>query len=118
VGRPVAHFEILSADPQRAQAFYGELFDWKTSADESWGDYLLVDTGAGEGAIGGGIGRPSSPGEPPVKLYVAVDDLDATLRRAEELGGTTLVPPMDLPEGFGRMAVFADPDGTPVGIMA
>lgn len=33
-----------------------------------------------------------------------------------ELGGTTVAPPMELPGGFGRIAVFTDPDGNPVGL--
>jgi predicted enzyme related to lactoylglutathione lyase len=51
-----------------------------------------------------------------VKIYMRVDDLDAYLSRAEELGGQRLVPPTDLPGDFGRFAVFADPDGNPVGL--
>jgi len=45
-----------------------------------------------------------------------VDDLDTYLARAATLGGSTVVPPMDLPGGYGRIAVFADPDGNPVGL--
>ena len=45
-----------------------------------------------------------------------VDDLDGYLQRAEQLGGTRLVPPTDLPAGFGRFALFADPDGNAVGL--
>ena len=46
----------------------------------------------------------------------SLDDLEAALQRAEELGGTRLVPPTDPPAGYGRFALFADPDGTPVGL--
>ena len=82
------------------------------------GGYGLVDTGAGEGAIGGGIGPSAGPGEPGVRIYMRVDDLDAYLDRAEELGGKRLVPPTDLPGDFGRFAIFADPDGNQVGLWA
>ena len=51
------------------------------------GGYGLVDTGAGEGAIGGGIGPAESSAEAGVKIYVRVDDLDAYLDRAERLRG-------------------------------
>ncbi len=47
-----------------------------------------------------------------------VDDLDAHLDRAEELGGQRLVPPTDLPGGYGRFAMVTDPDGNPVGLWA
>ena len=53
-----------------------------------------------------------------VKIYMRVADLDGCLARAQELGGTPLVPPMELPGDFGRIAVLADPDGNPVGVWA
>jgi predicted enzyme related to lactoylglutathione lyase len=53
-----------------------------------------------------------------VKFYVRVDDLAATLDRAVELGGTRVAEPTDLPEGYGSYAIFADPDGNPVGLWA
>jgi hypothetical protein len=106
MGKPVAFFEVVSQDHERAQKFYRELFDWQVAADPAMGGYGLVDTGAGEGAIGG------------VKIYVRVDDLDAYLDRAERLGGKRLVPPTDLPGDYGRFAIFTDPDGNPVGLWA
>jgi predicted enzyme related to lactoylglutathione lyase len=116
MGQPVAFFEIISPDHERAQKFYRELFGWQVDADPAMGGYGLVDTGAGEGAIGGGIGRGDAPGEKHVKIYMRVDDLDAYLDRAEQLGGKRLVPPTDLPGDFGRFAVFTDPDGNQVGL--
>jgi hypothetical protein len=117
MGQPVAFFEVVSPDHQRAQEFYARLFDWTVDADPSLGGYGLVDTGAGEGAIGGGIG-PAEPGGTGTRIYVRVPDLDAALDRAEQLGGARLVPPTDLPGGYGRFAVLADPDGNPVGLWA
>ncbi len=118
MGQPVAFFEITSADHERAQNFYAELFGWQVAADAAMGGYGLVDTGGGESAIGGGIGPSQGPGDTGVKIYVRVEDLDACLDRAEQLGGTRLVPPTDLPGDFGRFAVLADPDGNPVGLWA
>ncbi len=118
MGQPVAFFEVVSTEPERAQKFYGELFGWEVAAPPGMGGYALVDTGAGEGAVGGGIGPSQGPGDTGVKIYMRVDDLEAFLARAEQLGGTPLVPPMDLPEGYGRIAIFADPDGNPVGLWA
>jgi predicted enzyme related to lactoylglutathione lyase len=117
MGQPVAFFEVISPDHERAQAFYSKLFDWQVAADPAMGGYGLVDTGAGEGAVGGGIG-PGESGESGVKIYVRVDDLDKYLDKAEALGGKRLVPPTDLPGDFGRFAVFTDPDGNQVGLWA
>jgi predicted enzyme related to lactoylglutathione lyase len=118
MGQPVAFFEISSADQERAQKFYRELFDWQVDADPSMGGYALVDTGAGGGAVIGGIGASTGPNDVGVKIYMRVDDLDAYLRRAEELGGKAMVPPTALPGDFGTYAVFADPDGNAVGLWA
>ncbi len=47
-------------------------------------------------------------------MYVKVDDLQATIDRAVELGGKMLVPPVSMPHG--SFAWIADPEGTIVGI--
>ncbi|NEK56530.1 VOC family protein [Geodermatophilus sabuli] len=113
---PVAFFEVTSQDSERAQGFYGAMFGWQVSGTEEFGGYGLVDTGAGEEAIGGGIGPVEQGDSPGVRIYVRVDDLEAALQRAEDLGGARLVPPTDLPSGYGRFAMFADPDGNAVGL--
>ncbi|MDX6240980.1 MAG: uncharacterized protein QOG10_5804 [Kribbellaceae bacterium] len=118
MGQPIAFFEVVSPDHERAQTFYRGLFDWQIAADPAMGGYGLVDTGAGEEAIGGGIGPSMQPGDTGVKVYVKVDDLEAYLDRAEALGGKRLVPPTDLPGDFGRFAIFTDPDGNQVGLWA
>ena len=116
MGAPVAFFEISSPDHERAQKFYGELFGWQVAADPAMGGYGLVDTAAGDGAIGGGIGPVEDGAADGVRIYVRVDDLEASLQRAEQLGGTRLVPPTELPAGYGWFALFADPDGNTVGL--
>ncbi len=118
MGQAVAFFEIISPHHERAQKFYSQLFDWQVASDPAMGGYGLVDTGAGESAVGGGIGPSSEPGDQGVKIYVRVDDLDEYLDRAEKLGGKRLVPPTDLPGDFGRFAVFTDPDGNQIGLWA
>jgi predicted enzyme related to lactoylglutathione lyase len=118
MGQPVAWFEIISPDAERARKFYSELFGWKVDSDPAMGGYSIVDTQAGEGAIAGGIGA-AEPGQgPSVKIYMRVDDIDGYLERAVALGGKQLMPPTDLPGDFGKFAVFTDPDGNQVGLWA
>ena len=51
-----------------------------------------------------------------VLFFVAVDDVTATLQRAEELGGTIIQPTQQVPgTSFG---VFADVHGHKVGVAA
>ena len=118
MSNPFVHVELHTKDLGKAKKFYSELFGWQVAADPAMGGYGLVDTGAGDGAISGGIGPSSEAGEKGVKIYMRVDDLDAYLDRAEQLGGKRLVPPTDLPGDYGRFAIFTDPDGNPVGLWA
>jgi predicted enzyme related to lactoylglutathione lyase len=114
VGAPVAWFEITGQDPKGLADFYATLFDWSVG-DSGDASYLLIDTGAGGDAIGGGIGAAQDAAGG-VTIYLKVDDLQAHLDQAERLGGKTVVPPTDLPGEFGKFAVFADPEGHVVGL--
>ena len=111
MGNPVVRFEVGAAEHGPLVEFYGELFGWgmETIAD----GYTLIDTRGGGGLIGG-VGR-SNTGDPWATNYVEVDDLQATLERAEALGGRTVVPVIELP-GMA-FAMFDDPDGLLVGLM-
>lgn len=51
-----------------------------------------------------------------VTVYVAVPDPRATLDRAEQLGGKTLMPPTEIPDVV-TLAMFADPDGNVIGLI-
>ncbi|MEV7398161.1 VOC family protein [Aeromicrobium sp. NPDC092404] len=113
---PVAFFEIVSDDAPRLHTFYTDLFGWTVETDED--GYGLVDTGAGEDAVAGGIGPSMAPGDTGVKIYVRTPALEDTLAKAQELGSTVYLEPMDLPGGYGRIAVVSDPDGNPLGLWA
>ena len=108
--------EVVSPDHERAKKFYAELFGWTVDADPSMGGFGLVATGAGNGAIPGGIGPEETPGDAGVRVYVRVGDVAANLERADQLGRERLSEPVDLPHGYGRIAMFTDPDGNPVGL--
>jgi len=57
---------------------------------------------------------PQAEGTPPNwGGYVTVDDVDATARKAEELGAKILVPLTDIPN-VGRFFVLQDPQGAVV----
>jgi predicted enzyme related to lactoylglutathione lyase len=63
--------------------------------------------------MGGGyqMGGPQFEGVPPHWMpYVWVDSVDATVKRAAEMGGKVVAPPMDVPD-VGRMAFLQDPQG-------
>lgn len=114
MGNPVVHFEVTGKDGKKLQDFYSELFGWKIDADNPMG-YGIVDTGAGKG-IGGGIGA-TDQGDGHVTFYVEVDDPQAALDKAEQLGGKTVMGVESIPN-MVTFALFADPEGHMVGLVA
>ena len=114
MGAPVVHFEIMGGQGDELEAFYGELFGWKIDSNNPM-KYGVVDTGAGPGGINGGVGR-ANDSKKRVSIYVRVADLQATLDRAERLGGKTILPPSDVPGG-PKLAMFADPAGNITGLL-
>lgn len=106
--RPVVHWEIRAADPERLRAFYGELFNWTIGE----GPIMRIPPGVGGPEAGpGGHIRADEPGG--VTLYVQVRDLAASLTRAADLGGTVVREPFDVPGG-PTLAAIEDPEGNPV----
>ncbi len=108
---PVVHWEIGGLDLDALAEFYRELFGWESARFDA--DYRLVNL---EEGIGGGLMRCREGMPAYVTIYVAVDDLDGTLARVNDLGGTPLVPPTPIP-GVGAFALFQDPEGNTIGIL-
>jgi predicted enzyme related to lactoylglutathione lyase len=118
--------ELVSADLAKAAEFYSSVVGWtaKTVAmsDNSRAPqqgepaYLFFMT-AGNEVAGGLLAATDSPGKtkPTWIIYFQVADLDVAVAKAMANGGTLLVHPFEVP-GSARMAVIADPDGTPVGL--
>jgi uncharacterized protein len=113
MANPVVHFEVLGKDAEATQAFYAKIFDWPM--EKVMDTYAMVRPD-GENAIAGGVGAtmPGTPGHS--TFYVEVDDLQATLDAIEVAGGSTVQPPMDVPNG-PSIALFNDPDGNLVGLV-
>jgi predicted enzyme related to lactoylglutathione lyase len=96
--------DLISPDVAGSTAFYGDLFGWEIQ-EIAPGEYWSISNGAKRN---GGM-MPMPPGSHPAwNLYFAVDDADATVARACELGADAVMGPMDVPNG-GRFAVLRDP---------
>lgn len=106
-------FNVLTPKPKEAQAFFAGLLGW-TFADMPGGHLVMV----GESRIGALFdhARPGTPpGMPPtIGVMVKVDSVDATVKRASDLGGKAQ-PAFDMSE-HGRMAVCFDPTGAAVDV--
>ena len=110
----VVHAEIRSADPDKTRQFFAELFGWKVASEGAFPGYTFIDTGA-EGGTYVAI-SPRQSAEDEVLFFVGVEDVAATLARAEELGGQIVQPAQQVPgTSFG---VFADAQGHKIGVAA
>ena len=110
---PVVHFEIMGKDGKTLQKFYSKLFAWKINADNPM-NYGLVEKA--EGGIGGGVGGVEPGQNGYVTFYVSVPDVKAALKKAESLGGKTVVPETEIPN-MVTFGLFADPEGNHVGVV-
>lgn len=112
----VAWFEIGSADPDVAQRFYGELFGWTFQRDDSDDtmDYRMV-TAPGAERPSGGLMNTGGKFPNYATFYVVVEDVAATVAKAERLGAKALLPPTTTPNGL-VFAQLHDPSGNQIGI--
>ena len=114
--------EIASNDAEKCKAFYTAVFGWKFKESPSANEGMKYDEFATTGDLPvGGLYEidPKWFGDmvPPPHFmnYVAVDDIDANAKKAEELGGKVLKGPMDIPN-VGRFAIIQDPTGAVIAI--
>lgn len=103
--------ELMTTDAAAAKAFYSGLFGWEMEDMNMPGMTYTVVKAGGKG-VGGIMAMPEdAKNMPPMwGSYVTVKDVDATARKAEQLGASILVPPRDIPE-VGRFCVIQDPQG-------
>ena len=100
--------ELATNDLDGASKFYGDLFGWEVSPFE--GTPTPYNVVMNEGRGNGGIrDLGDEPAPPHWLVYFGIDDIDAGLTRAEELGGTRLAGPIDI--NIARVGVVRDPQG-------
>jgi predicted enzyme related to lactoylglutathione lyase len=112
-GHPIAHIEFASNDPQATSKFFADLFGWQLQHAPEY-DYTMFRAESGPG--GGFVKADGTQNEAGDALvYVGTDDIEATLRQVEALGGTVIVPKMEIPN-TGWFAIFTEPSGARVAI--
>lgn len=100
--------EYCTNDVPGAKAFYGSLFGWGTRDENVSGNPTTMWL---RGTDGIGCTTVPYPGLSPSWLpYVHVENVDAAAAKIPTLGGTVIVPPMDIGP-HGRIAVAKDPQG-------
>ena len=96
----IVWFEIPADNPERATAFYSNLFGWKINPFPGNSDYLHIDTGGADNSPDGALKRRKHAGEPVVN-YISVDSVDEFADKVAKLGGKicmakTAVPQMGI----------------------
>ena len=113
---------LNSRDPERAKAFYGELFGWTTETFTMPGGEISM--WRLPGYVGGEPEQPvsrevvatmmqadaSTPPHWSADFWIA--DLDGAVARMPGLGGKVIQEPYDVPGTGLRQGVIADPAGT------
>lgn len=110
-------YELMTTDPKGAFAFYSEIMGWGIEDAPGPMPYQMFTNQGNPTA--GLMELPAEMKEnnvPPHWLgYVATDDIEASMTKAQELGGKALVPPMEVPGG-GKFSVLSDPTGGALGL--
>jgi predicted enzyme related to lactoylglutathione lyase len=109
MGRPVVHFEIGCRDAKKTQEFYTKMFGWNIT--EAGPAAMIAPEHPG---ISGHITALGHEPHHYTTFYIDVQDVGAYLKKAESLGGKTLVPPVEIPTG--TFAWMQDPEGNTVGL--
>jgi hypothetical protein len=110
--------ELMTRDAEKAKKFYAGTLGWSFEAmPMADGTYWVAKSGSG---MVGGIFTLSSPqfdGVPESWMaYIAVDDVDARVKKAQASGATLMRPIFDIP-GVGRIAILKEPGGAGIGWM-
>jgi uncharacterized protein len=101
--------ELHTKDKDAAGKFYSSVFGWtgKVGADDAMKYWHWTNAGKDIG----GMMDLMAPNVPPHWLaYIAVSDPDAACKKAVELGGKIVMPPMDIPK-VGKFGVITDSTG-------
>lgn len=107
--------ELNTTDAAGALDFYSSLVGWEKKGEPAPGYNLF---GRGDEMLGGISSQQCTEGgkKPHWMPYITVDDLDGTLARVEGLGGSILMPAMEIPNDGGRIAIIMDPQGVATGL--
>ena len=108
----VIHFEIVGKDGKALQRYYSELFGWALDTSNP-GGYGITDPASTGPAVGIGSTPDGSTGH--VTGYVRVNDINETLAKVKDLGGSVVMPKFS-PDGSAQLALVADPEGHVVGL--
>jgi predicted enzyme related to lactoylglutathione lyase len=80
----IVWFGIPADNPERARAFYSDLFGWKINPAPEADDFWYIDTGGADETPDGGLKKREHPQEPIIN-YVSVDSVTEFSKKIEKL---------------------------------
>jgi len=103
--------ELMTTDTKAAETFYSRVVGW---TPEPFGNspmpYTRFKRGNGAG-VAGLMQRPEDMNAPPFwSMYIAVPNLEDSVKRSNGLGGSELSEIIDVPS-VGRLQMLKDPQG-------
>lgn len=121
---PVVWFEIYVDDMDRAKAFYNAMLgtaQWEKLTPEGDGthpmDMWAFPMQMGAPGIGGSLVKMNDvkPGQGGTLVYFSSDDVTAAATRAEQAGGSIVLPKTSIGQ-YGYIALVQDTEGNTVGL--
>jgi predicted enzyme related to lactoylglutathione lyase len=112
----VIHFEIPAAEPERAAAFYKQVFGWSIEKWPGPMEYWMVTTGAdGAPGINGGLLKKQAPTTATTNT-IGVDSVDKAIDAVKSAGGKLVMPKTPIPT-IGYFAYLEDTEGNLFGVL-
>ena len=112
----VIHFEIPAAEPERAAAFYKQVFGWSFEKWPGPMEYWMVTTGAdGAPGINGGLLKKQAPTTATTNT-IGVDSVAKAIVAVKSAGGKLVMPKTPIPT-IGYFAYLEDTEGNLFGVL-
>lgn len=111
----VIGFELSSQEPEKAAAFYSNVFGWKIS-EPKWDYWAVSPANDSEGhGMNGGISKGPHDYPHGTRIQIEVDSIDDSISRAKEHGAMIVREKMEFDEFY--LAYLVDPTGIGFGLI-
>ena len=113
----ISHTELASTNPDATVAWAKKVLGWKfgPAMPTPGGPYHMWSFGDN---IGGGIRTAQAPETPGSVPYCEVPRITAAYDKALQAGASSMMPPGEIPGGFGWIAIVRAPGGPAIGLWA